>query len=80
MKNPFLIATEDAKGGRAICGGKADLEPPLTLRSLGPPPGQFTATPHKGPDCPYTIDHATPLGGALPSKMSGLSAPAARLA
>jgi hypothetical protein len=46
-----------------ICGGKAHLEPPLTLRSFGTPPGLSTTTRHKGPDCPYTIDDATmPFG------------------
>jgi hypothetical protein len=59
LKNPSLIAKEAAKVGRVICGGKAHPEPPLALRSFGTPPGLSTATPHKGPDCPYTIDDAT---------------------
>jgi hypothetical protein len=42
-----------------ICRGKAHPEPPLALRSFGTPPGLSTATPHKGPASPYTIDDAT---------------------
>ncbi len=42
-----------------ICGGKAHLEPPLTLQWSGTPPGVSTVTPHKGPPCPYTINGAT---------------------
>jgi hypothetical protein len=42
-----------------ICGGKVHPEPPLTLRSFGTPPGLSTATTHKGPDSPYTVNDAT---------------------
>jgi hypothetical protein len=59
LKSPSLIAKEAAKGGRVICGGKAHLEPSLSLRSFGTPAGLSTATPYKGPACPYTIDDAT---------------------
>ena len=67
-----------------ICGGKAHLEPPLTLRSLGTPPGLSPAALHKEPDWPYTIDDATmqPCGADYPASHYHLAtdvSPLARL-
>jgi hypothetical protein len=58
-----------------ICGGKAHLEPPLALRSFGTPPRLSTTAPHKGPDCPYTVDDATmqPCGADCPASLYHLA-------